>query len=256
MTALFEHLTVVELAGDPAGEMTGKIFAQMGADVVKVEPPTGSPSRSIGPFVRGTRGRRPQPELLVLQHRQAQCRHRRRDAGRPFRAAAPPHWRRHLHHDVAPLRGTRPGARGRAAAHSLAAADRGVGDAVRAHRPVGRSAQLRPRRSRPRHAAQQLWLRRPLDPTDPPGRRPGLPVGVQLRPGRGDARPDRARANGSGSTRRRGDARLPRRRRRTGQPVLVLPASDRPPADLPPRPADTDRSKRSSSAPTTAGCTS
>ena len=53
MSAVFEHLTVVELAGDPAGEMTGKIFAQMGADVVKIEPPTGSPSRSIGPFVKG-----------------------------------------------------------------------------------------------------------------------------------------------------------------------------------------------------------
>ena len=33
--------------------MTGKIFAQMGADVIKVEPPRGSPSRSIGPFVKG-----------------------------------------------------------------------------------------------------------------------------------------------------------------------------------------------------------
>ena len=52
-SAVFEHLTVVELAGDPAGEMTGKIFAQMGADVVKIEPPTGSPSRWIGPFVKG-----------------------------------------------------------------------------------------------------------------------------------------------------------------------------------------------------------
>lgn len=51
--ALFDHLTVVELAGDPAGEMTGKVFAQMGADVIKVEPPDGSASRSIGPFVGG-----------------------------------------------------------------------------------------------------------------------------------------------------------------------------------------------------------
>jgi len=51
--ALFEHLTVVELAGDPAGEMTGKVFAQMGADVIKVEPPQGSPSRSVGPFAHG-----------------------------------------------------------------------------------------------------------------------------------------------------------------------------------------------------------
>jgi benzylsuccinate CoA-transferase BbsE subunit len=50
---LFEHLVVVELAGDPAGEMTGKIFAQMGADVIKVEPPAGSATRAIGPFVQG-----------------------------------------------------------------------------------------------------------------------------------------------------------------------------------------------------------
>jgi benzylsuccinate CoA-transferase BbsE subunit len=47
---LFEHLTVVELASDPAGEVVGKVFAQMGADVVKVEPPSGSPTRAIGPF--------------------------------------------------------------------------------------------------------------------------------------------------------------------------------------------------------------
>jgi benzylsuccinate CoA-transferase BbsE subunit len=43
-------LRVVELAGDPAGEMLGKLLAQMGADVTKVEPPEGSPTRAIGPF--------------------------------------------------------------------------------------------------------------------------------------------------------------------------------------------------------------
>ena len=45
---------------------------------------------------------------------------------------------------------------------------------------------------------------------------------------------------GQRSARRRGDARLPRRRRRAGQPVLVLPEGARAPADLPPRPAHTD----------------
>jgi benzylsuccinate CoA-transferase BbsE subunit len=44
---------VVELAGDPAGEMVGKLLAELGADVIKVEPPEGSPTRSIGPFVDG-----------------------------------------------------------------------------------------------------------------------------------------------------------------------------------------------------------
>jgi crotonobetainyl-CoA:carnitine CoA-transferase CaiB-like acyl-CoA transferase len=46
-------LTVVELAGDPAGEMVGKLVALLGADVVKVEPPEGSPTRTIGPFANG-----------------------------------------------------------------------------------------------------------------------------------------------------------------------------------------------------------
>jgi len=50
---VFERLTVVELAGDPAGEVVGKVFAQMGADVIKVEPPEGSPTRMVGPFAHG-----------------------------------------------------------------------------------------------------------------------------------------------------------------------------------------------------------
>ncbi len=41
---------MVELA-DETGEWCGKLFADMGADVIKVEAPSGSPSRSIGPFV-------------------------------------------------------------------------------------------------------------------------------------------------------------------------------------------------------------
>jgi benzylsuccinate CoA-transferase BbsE subunit len=47
---VFDSLRVVELAGDPAGEMTGKVLGQLGADVIKVEPPDGSPTRRIGPF--------------------------------------------------------------------------------------------------------------------------------------------------------------------------------------------------------------
>ena len=44
-------LTIVELSDDPSGEMTGMQFAQLGADVIKVEPPAGAPSRHTGPFV-------------------------------------------------------------------------------------------------------------------------------------------------------------------------------------------------------------
>ena len=48
-----QHLTVVELAQTPAGEQTGKFVADLGARVVKVEPPGGVASRHVGPFVRG-----------------------------------------------------------------------------------------------------------------------------------------------------------------------------------------------------------
>ena len=47
---VLDGVRVVELAGDVAGEMLGKLLAEMGADVIKVEPPDGSPSRAVGPF--------------------------------------------------------------------------------------------------------------------------------------------------------------------------------------------------------------
>jgi crotonobetainyl-CoA:carnitine CoA-transferase CaiB-like acyl-CoA transferase len=46
----FAMLRVVELATDPAGEFTGKLLADLGADVIKVEPPTGTTSRHVGPY--------------------------------------------------------------------------------------------------------------------------------------------------------------------------------------------------------------
>lgn len=49
----YEGLRVIELADDPAGEMTGAQLARLGAEVVKVEPPAGAPSRHTGPFVGG-----------------------------------------------------------------------------------------------------------------------------------------------------------------------------------------------------------
>ena len=47
---VLDGVRVVELAGDVGGEMLGKLLAEMGADVIKVEPPEGSPSRAVGPF--------------------------------------------------------------------------------------------------------------------------------------------------------------------------------------------------------------
>jgi crotonobetainyl-CoA:carnitine CoA-transferase CaiB-like acyl-CoA transferase len=56
MTTPYTGLRVIELADDPAGEYTGKLLADLGADVVKVEPPEGAASRQTGPFANGERG--------------------------------------------------------------------------------------------------------------------------------------------------------------------------------------------------------
>src|SRR5580693_6099443 len=44
-----EGVRVIELA-DESAEYCGRLLAGLGADVVKAEPPEGSPSRSYGPF--------------------------------------------------------------------------------------------------------------------------------------------------------------------------------------------------------------
>ena len=57
-SAPFSDLKVIEIAEDPAGEMTGYLLALSGAHVTKLEGPQGSPSRRIGPFRDGA----PDPE--------------------------------------------------------------------------------------------------------------------------------------------------------------------------------------------------
>lgn len=47
-----QGLRVVDLAGEPAA-MSGRILADMGADVVKAERPEGDPLRQVGPFEAG-----------------------------------------------------------------------------------------------------------------------------------------------------------------------------------------------------------
>ncbi|QUD90372.1 CaiB/BaiF CoA transferase family protein [Phenylobacterium montanum] len=49
-------LKVVELAEDPGGEFTGLLLAQLGAEVVKLEGPEGSPTRAAGPWAKGAEG--------------------------------------------------------------------------------------------------------------------------------------------------------------------------------------------------------
>ena len=52
----FTGLRVVELCDTPAGEQLGKLVADLGAEVVKVEPPQGASSRRHGPFRTGPDG--------------------------------------------------------------------------------------------------------------------------------------------------------------------------------------------------------
>ena len=44
------YLRVVDLSNGIAGAFCSKLFADFGADVIKVEPPSGDPTRSLGPF--------------------------------------------------------------------------------------------------------------------------------------------------------------------------------------------------------------
>ena len=45
-----DDLRVLEI-GDERGAWCGKLMADMGADVIKIEPPEGDPSRQYEPFV-------------------------------------------------------------------------------------------------------------------------------------------------------------------------------------------------------------
>ena len=45
-----DKLTVIDLGERISGPFCAKLFAALGAEVIKVEPPEGEPSRRAGPF--------------------------------------------------------------------------------------------------------------------------------------------------------------------------------------------------------------
>lgn len=49
---LLESVRVLDLAGGDADAVT-RLLADLGADVLKVEPPAGSPARTVAPFLGG-----------------------------------------------------------------------------------------------------------------------------------------------------------------------------------------------------------
>ena len=58
--SLLQGVRVVDLSGEP-GHLTGRLLADLGAEVVKVEPPGGDPLRTVGPWV----GDRRDPEASL-----------------------------------------------------------------------------------------------------------------------------------------------------------------------------------------------
>ncbi|MEE9277736.1 MAG: CoA transferase [Dehalococcoidia bacterium] len=50
MPAALDGIRVLDLC-DPKGQYMGRLLANLGADVIKIEPPRGDPGRAIGPFV-------------------------------------------------------------------------------------------------------------------------------------------------------------------------------------------------------------
>lgn len=59
------HIRVLDLAAGP-GQMCSRIFADLGADVIKVEPPGGDPRRWAGPFFPGEGGAEQSIEFVYL----------------------------------------------------------------------------------------------------------------------------------------------------------------------------------------------
>ena len=173
MEPILDGLRVVELAGDPAGEMLGKLLAGLGCDVVKVEPPQGSPTRAIGPFA----GDRDDPDhSLTFWYYNTNKRSVVLDDAEqrigpscspcsPTPTCASPRWRP-------------PEARRRdlEAATLAGASERLV---VVSITPFGLDGPWADRLSSDLvglalgSPLEQLRLRRPLDPADPSGRRPG-----------------------------------------------------------------------------------
>jgi crotonobetainyl-CoA:carnitine CoA-transferase CaiB-like acyl-CoA transferase len=56
MTARLSGVRVVEIGALPAGAYAARLFADFGAEVIKVEPPGGDPNRSFPPLIEGGSG--------------------------------------------------------------------------------------------------------------------------------------------------------------------------------------------------------
>jgi crotonobetainyl-CoA:carnitine CoA-transferase CaiB-like acyl-CoA transferase len=56
MKARLSGVRVVEIGALPAGAYAARLFADFGAEVIKVEPPEGDPNRCFPPLIEGGSG--------------------------------------------------------------------------------------------------------------------------------------------------------------------------------------------------------
>ena len=89
-------LTVVELAEDPGGEFSGALLAEMGARVIKVEPPGGAPTRQVGTFANGEAGPETSLNFWYYNSNKRSVTDRPRWSRNPGAAAGPARPSRHL----------------------------------------------------------------------------------------------------------------------------------------------------------------
>ena len=173
-------LRVVELC-DERGAFAGKLLADMGAEVIKVEPPAGDATRRYGPFLDDDAGI--ERSLYFWHYNTSKLGvtlDLDQEAGRGL-------FRRLVAGAGMLIESERPG---RLADRALDYPDlRPLNPALimvsitplRPLRAARRGAGDRPHAARRRRAGMELWLRRPLVAPGAGRRRPGLPDRLPLR---------------------------------------------------------------------------
>jgi hypothetical protein len=199
----YSGLRVIEIAQDPQGEIVGKLLADQGADVIKVEPPGGATGRHIGPYAAGHEGDLDHSlhfwtyntgkSSVVLDSAT------RRGAGS---ASSPDRERRCRDHQQQPRRTRRRRDRSGGAERPAPFVDCRLRLALWPHRSLGRPSLQRPGGAGCRRHLDELRLRRSLTPARTPWRQSGLPDRSELRPPRAVARAARTAGHGAGAGRR------------------------------------------------------